>query len=109
MPRKRPQRRKVRVDFRQNRQPRRRADDSTQRYHADRDRLEDQRLVESVRGKGELTRKRTILVDPSDAPLVDEALWLRGVVTAVYGLVCQVDDEQTRTWDCTVRRVLRTR
>ena len=100
--------RKVRVDFRQNRQQRRRSDDWTQRYHDDQDRLVDERLTESVRAKGDLSRKRTVIVGDDDAPAVDESLWQRGVVTTVYGLVCCVEDEQGRSWDCTVRRVLRT-
>jgi len=100
--------RKVRVDFRQNRQQRRRSTDWTRRYHGDQDRLVDERLSESVRAKGELSRKRTVIVDEDDTPVVDAALWQRGVVTAVHGLVCRVDDAPGRRWDCTVRRVLRT-
>jgi len=96
------------VDFRQNRQQPRRSEDWTRRYRDDQDKVVDQRLSESVRAKGELSRKRTVLRDEEDAPIVDEALWQRGVVTAVHGLICRVDDEQSRHWDCTVRRVLRT-
>ncbi len=108
MPQKRRKGRKVRVDFRQNRQQPRRSDEWTRRYRADEDTLVDERLAESVRAKGELSRKRTVIVDEDDVPLVDEALWQPGVVTAVHGLVCRADDEQGRHWDCTVRRVLRT-
>ena len=98
----------MRVDFRHNRQPRRRSDEWTRRLRADEDRLIDERLSESVRAKGELSRKRTVIVDEDDTPAVAEALWRRGVVTAVHGLVCRVDDEHGRSWDCRVRRVLRT-
>jgi len=108
MPPKRRKARKVRVDFRQNRQQRRRSDDWTRRYQDDQDKVVDQRLSESVRAKGELSRKRTVIRDEEDAPVVDETLWQRGVVTAVHGLICRVDDEQDRHWDCTARRVLRT-
>lgn len=100
--------RKVRVDFRQNRQVRRRSDQWTRQYHEDADRLADSRTTESVRAKGELSRKRTIIVDEADRPAVDEALWRRGVVIKVHGLICYVQAED-RTWECTVRRVLRTR
>ena len=96
------------MDFRQNRQQRRRSDDWTRRYQADQEKLVDERLSESVRAKGELSRKRTVIRDEDDAPIADEALWQRGVVTVVHGLVCRVDDTQGRQWDCTVRRVLRT-
>lgn len=100
--------RKKRVELRPNRQPQRRADEWTRLYHDDQDRLADAQLSESVRAKGELSRKRTLIVDESDAPAVDESLWRPGVVTAVHGLVCRVEGDQGRTWDCTVRRVLRT-
>lgn len=107
MGRKRPAR-KVRVDFRQNRQARRRSDDWTRRYHADQDQLVDSELSESVRAKGELSRRRTVIVDEDDQPVVAETLWWRGAVTKVHGRICYVNDQQARTWECTVRRVLRT-
>ena len=100
--------RKVRVDFRQNRQQPRRTDDWTRRLREDEDAVVDERLSESVRAKGDLSRKRTIIVDDDDTPVVDETLWQRGIVTAVHGLVVRVDDEQGQSWDCTTRRVLRT-
>jgi ribosome biogenesis GTPase len=108
MSRKRHKGRKLRVDFRQNRQQPRRSDDWTRRYRQEQDELVDERLAESVRAKGELSRKRTVIVDEDAAPVVDEALWQPGVVTAVHGLVCRVDDARGRPWDCTARRVLRT-
>lgn len=108
MPPKRRKGRKVRVDFRQNRQQRRRSADWTSRYQTDQDNLVDERLTESVRAKGELSRKRTVIVDEDAAPVIDKTLWQRGVVIAVHGLVCRVDDEAGGHWDCTVRRVLRT-
>jgi ribosome biogenesis GTPase len=60
---------------------------------------------ESVRAKGSLSRKRTIILrddDQADSELI------RGVVVTLRGLVAEVDDGQ-RVWACTVRRVLRTR
>lgn len=101
--------RKVRVEFRQNRQERRRSDDWTHRYRSGQDELIDERSSETVRPKGELSRKRTILVDDDAIPLVDEANWKRGVVLGVFGLVCRVQTDSGEEWDCTVRRVLRTR
>ena len=101
--------RKVRVEFRQNRQVRRRIDDWTQRYRAGDDAVLDTRRSESVRAKGDLSRKRTILVDEHEAPLVDESQWRAGTVTKVHGLVVYVTDEAGGRWECTVRRVLRTR
>lgn len=107
MARKRPAR-KVRVDFRQNRQVRRRSDEWTRRYRAADARLEDAHRGESVRAKGELSRKRTILADEHDLPAVDEALWRRGTVSRVHGQICTVWDAAGRVWECTVRRKLRT-
>jgi ribosome biogenesis GTPase len=107
MGRKRPTR-KIRVHFRPNRQVRRRSDEWTRRYHAESEEVEDAHLRESVRAKGDLSRKRTVIVGEDDAPSVDESLWLRGTVTAVHGLACDVDDQRGQMWECTVRRVLRT-
>lgn len=100
--------RKVRVDFRQNRNQRRRSDEWTRRYHAGDDELADERRSESVRAKGELSRRRTIITDENDLPLVDDADWKTGLVTKVHGLICFVTDSDGHTWECTVRRVLRT-
>ena len=108
MPPERRKGRKKRVDFRQNRQQRRRSDDWTQRYHTDEEELNDERSVESVRAKGELSRKRTVVVDENEAPIVDETQWRHGTITTVHGLICRVADDASRTWDCTVRRILRT-
>ncbi len=107
MAKKRPTR-KVRVGFRQNRQARRRTDDWTRQYHAAEEELEDTARTESVRAKGALSRKRTILVDDRNLPIVDETHWLRGTVTRVYGLICAVNDAHGQAWECTVRRILRT-
>lgn len=105
---KKPGGRKKRVDFRPNRQQQHRSDEWTRRYRAEEDALIDERNTQSVRAKGELSRRRTVVVDEQDAPIVDEAQWQRGVVTVVYGLVSRVEDEAGRPWECTVRRVLRT-
>ncbi len=96
------------MEFRQNRQVRRRADDWTQRFRADQERLEDVQTSESVRAKGDLSRKRTVIVGDDDQRVVDEALWRPGRVTKVHGLFVYVTDDEGRAWECTVRRVLRT-
>lgn len=99
--------RKVRVDFRSNRQPRRRESDLTRRLDEDEQAVLDTSLGECVRAKGDLSRKRTLILDEGDAPAVDESRWKPGVVTIVHGLVCRVD-QAGRSWDCVVRRKLRT-
>lgn len=100
--------RKLRVDFRQNRAAPRRESDWTRRYQDAPDELIDERSVESVRAKGDLSRKRTIIVDDDAIPVVDPARQRRGLVVAVHGLVSHVEDEAGREWGCTLRRVLRT-
>jgi len=62
---------------------------------------------ETVRGKGELSRQRTV-IEATDggqglAPAMQE-----GTVVAVRGQFVEVDDGQRR-WPCSVRRILRTR
>lgn len=108
MSRKRGRGRKLRLPFRQNRLQPRRTADWTRRYHQQPDELADARRCEAVRAKGELSRKRTVIVGQDDAPLVDEALWRPGTVTSVLGPLCRVDDRQGRNWDCLTRRLLRT-
>ncbi len=107
MSRKRPTR-KIRVDFRQNRQQRRRTDDWTQRFKEGDEGLQDTERVENVRAKGDLSRKRTILVDDQDIPLVEESLWRPSTIVKVHGLIAYADDG-AKVWECTVRRILRTR
>lgn len=105
---RRPLQRKVRVNFRQNRQVRGRTDDWTRQYRANEQRLDDTTRNESVRAKGDMSRKRTIIVDQNDLATVDESLWHRGTVTKVHGLLSTVNDDTGRSWRCTVRRILRT-
>lgn len=96
---------KVRVAFRPNRlRPAR--DRSWTRQYRQHSFEEDESIqTESVRTKGELSRKRTVAKSPeSEAP----ANLHPGVVIAMRGLIAEVDDGQ-RVWPCTIRRVLRTR
>lgn len=108
MPRDRRPGRKIRVNFRQNRGARRRTDHWTRRFHDGDDALSDEHSGERVRAKGDLSRKRTIIVDEDDLPTVAENLWLDGLVVRVHGQIAYVHDAEHREWSCTVRRVLRT-
>ncbi|TWT43609.1 putative ribosome biogenesis GTPase RsgA [Phycisphaerae bacterium RAS1] len=99
--------RKVRVDFRKNRQARARGENLTRRFRVGDDAAMDASSHESMGAKGELSRRRTIIVDDQNAPLIDESLWKRGTITEVHGAVCSVDDGGG-VWMCTIRRVLRT-
>ena len=62
--------------------------------------------TESVIAKGDLSRRRTIVVSDKEDALREGRR--RGTVVAVRGLYAEVDDGG-RVWPCTVRRVLRTR
>jgi ribosome biogenesis GTPase len=98
--------RKVRVDLRKNRgKIARDKRDLTRRLHVGDESVEDLAREESVRPKGDLSRKRTIVIEEQGADRKD----LRdGVVVSVRGLIAEVDDGVQR-WACTIRRLLRTR
>ncbi len=109
---------KVRVDFRKNRQNPTRQNNFTRQVQADEidiDRIDrDQR----VSGKGELTRRRTVLGETGEGDTfvlsVDETACLYGrVLSAIGSTQCtvQVDEGQPFAgthFECTVRRVVRT-
>jgi len=98
--------RKVRVGFRKNREKAVRDKTQWSRHFRDDDvKHEDTEKSETVRAKGSLSRKRTIIEHDDGA---DDSTLRKGVVISMRGLVAEVDDG-SQTWACTVRRVLRTR
>jgi ribosome biogenesis GTPase len=111
------QKRKIRADFRKNRTYRTRQTDLTR--HFQRQGLDDDETpaVERISGKGELSRRRTIVTsDPEgkEGPggnvrlEVDERACRPGRVLVVMGLVSIVEAEDGRTYRCAVRRLLKT-
>jgi len=107
---------KLRADFRKNRQPRARQNDLTRDYaQQDRD-LEESAGSERLSGKGELTRKRTIIGSESQSATtgfsvsrdVDEISCLPGRVLSVYGLESRVVSDDGRMFRCATRRLLKT-
>ena len=58
--------RKIRTDFRKNRTPRQRASDLTRRFERDDADQLDEPHDERISGKGELTRRRTVVGTASD-------------------------------------------
>lgn len=97
--------RKIRVDFRKNRSVRRRDGDLTRSLSHDPDALADMASRERVSGKGDLTRRRTVIVD-DEGPIA--ATW-RGQVLHVHGRDTFVRlDHDASEIRCTTRRVLRT-
>lgn len=102
---------KIRIDFRKNHQGRKRPNDLTRRFQQDN--LDDQQLASSERisGKGELTRRRTVI---GEAATDKSALQFdcgetnkRGLVLRVHGLECIVQAEDGNIVRCAVRRVLK--
>lgn len=73
----------------------------------DSEELEDTHTHESVRAKGTLSRKRTV-VDKVEVAAGAPGAMIQGTVIAVRGTFVEVDDGK-RVRLCTVRRVLRTR
>ena len=108
---------KIRAEFRKNRAERTRADDYTRRFRAQGAEVhEDAPLEERVSGKGELTRKRTVVgatADPDKAGFgvlrdVDETTVKRGRVLRVHGLTSTVEADGGAIYTCATRRLLKT-
>lgn len=108
---------KIRADFRKNRSPRTRKTDLTRRFHGDVEGTETDDLVsdERISGKGELTRRRTVVTSAADTGEgdavqidVDHAITRRGRVLSVYGLLSDVEAEDGRIYRCATRRLLKT-
>ncbi len=108
--------RKVRADFRKNRTARARPVDLTKRYEQDQTSMDDSIRRERVSGKGELSRKRTVVaaevVEDADGDrlqlAVDESQCLAGRVLSVHGLASSVRVDDGRLFHCATRRLLKT-
>ena len=73
--------RKIRIDFRKNRSVRRRGGDLTRSLGDDPDGLADMATSERLSGKGDLTRKRTV-IEPGTDIAIDS--WRGQVLHAPY-------------------------
>lgn len=105
--------RKVRVEFRKNRQNRtRRHNDLTREDVTADDRGASLVSSERVSGKGDLTRYRTVLVDEEQQGEprrnVDREGCVAGRVLSAIGLNSFVEAADGVRYECTIRRVLRT-
>jgi ribosome biogenesis GTPase / thiamine phosphate phosphatase len=109
--------RKIRAEFRKNRCQRARMADLTR--HFDSQHFQEDRLVheERVSGKGELSRRRTIVTEegpsPGDDPKaeslsVDPRCCRTGRVLSVHGLYSHVQDADGEIYRCATRRILKT-
>jgi len=105
--------RKQRVEFRKNRSTRRRDGNLTRTLGDDLDATADRATSERISGKGDLTRKRTVVAHDVNATIdglsvaAGETAW-RGRVLNVHGLESHVQANDGRIVRCTMRRLLRT-
>jgi len=107
---------KRRVEFRKNRNQKVRRADITREYTRDQFDGDQSVARERISGKGELTRKRTIIGtevegetgDDAFSIHVDTSQCLPGRVLRVQGLVSEVEAEDKSTYQCATRRLLKT-
>ena len=107
---------KVRVRFRKNRQVRTRKTGLTREFAKHGFAEDDSVRNERLSGKGDLSRKRTVVGDSvtgddggfSVIPEVDPAACLEGRVLEVKGLISRVRTRDGRVYQCAVRRLLKT-
>ena len=108
---------KIRADFRKNRSTRARPTDWTRQFDSDELSVDNTVRGERISGKGELSRRRTILSEdveaegenPSGTQLsVDESLCRTGRVLSVHGLYSEVQDADGVIYHCATRRILKT-
>ncbi len=109
--------RKTRTDFRKNRSARTRRTDWTQRFDQEAPDLDATARTERLSGKGELTRRRTVLAadaaeqgeeGPTVHLEVDERVCRPGRVLSIHGLFSMVRDESGQVFRCATRRLLKT-
>lgn len=108
------EKRKIRADFRKTHQGRTRKRDLTRKLQQGNFNEDETLRDERVTGKGELTRRRTIVgheTDDSSATFAVqravETSALRGRVLGVHGLSSIVQSEDGRTFRCATRRLLK--
>jgi ribosome biogenesis GTPase len=107
---------KIRAEFRKKHESRSRQGDLTREYSQHGFEEDDSARDERVSGKGELTRKRTVIGEvqgDGEATFsvdldVDETVCQRGRVLSVHGLSSDVQDEEGTVHRCAVRRLLKT-
>ena len=106
----------VRAQFRKNRTTPARESDWTRKFRADETVPDEAPRVERISGKGDLTRKRTVVGVEADSDAdgfgvrldVDETTCLRGRVLSVFGLTSTVEADDGQLYHCATRRILKT-
>lgn len=107
---------KIRTDFRKRYNTRARKRDFTRDYNDPSGKVEDTSQTERVSGKGQLSRKRTIItaetVDEEGATQiqldVNEEECLKGRVISVHGLNSMIRTNDGREFQATIRGILKT-
>jgi len=108
---------KIRAQFRKNRAARTRRTDWTRDFRQQKPGQEDPILEERISGKGELTRRRTVVGNQArdgeeggfDVQLAVEGKGcLRGRVLSVHGLATAVQADNGQLYQCATRRLLKT-
>jgi ribosome biogenesis GTPase len=103
---------KVRVDFRKNRAKRVRRQNLTRELLSDEENAADQATGERISGKGNVSRRRTVVTESGDDETlvrdVDLTMCRTGRVLSFIGHECIVADDSGREFLCTIRRVVRT-
>ena len=115
MAKKRKSSNKVRTEFRKRHDSRKRKKDFTREFHEQDQDLEDIGKSERVSGKGDLTRKRTIVGQETGDDRdgfgvdlkVDEAKCVAGRVIRVHGLNSIVHSDDGIQYECAIRGILK--
>ncbi len=107
---------KRRVEFRKNRTQKVRQGDITKHFNRDEFDVDKSVRRERISGKGELTRKRTIVSQEGEdgesgenlSIHVDKETCLHGRVLRVQGLISEVEAPDKSVYQCATRRLLKT-
>lgn len=109
------EKKKIRTEFRKNRQPKPRRGDLTRDFERDREETGDISRDERISGKGDLTRHRTVIGQATETDAgfdvhlgVDESVCRAGRVLSVHGLSSQVQADDGAVFQCATRRILKT-
>lgn len=108
--------RKIRAELRKNHESRTRQHDLTREFRQHGFDQDESVRAERISGKGELTRKRTVIGEVSDTEdsglsvqlEVDESVCQQGRVLRVHGLTSVVESDAGAEFRCATRRLLKT-
>ena len=108
---------KIRANFRKNRGARNRPTDLTRKFQQNELDADKVAKGERISGKGELTRRRTVVGDEVKSGdgetaqvriAVDESQCISGRVLSIHGLASKVRAEDGQVYRCATRRLLKT-